>query len=378
MSDQSIDKSAEPDSAEDITYLSETIGEQTIHGRYQTVEPEVALPDTETTGVVTVFRRGNLTDFELKPEGEPFFVGSDADESDLVFNDSRLAARQLSIIKLDGFYILSDCGTQDLATFNGVPSRQMICPVGSKCIVNMNRSTFLLNTSPKRRLETLDSSLSLRIGGQPLFSEIESTKATLTSPGCEMSLGLEPILIGSSRICNLIQPTSQPLHALVHWGKDGVYVTRLSMASILVNGLAVESSKRITRTDRIQIGGTTFNLNLAGDPELIARKMLQGQSLDFGYLCFSPHKDSVCGAFSIPVNSDAVMVGRGENADLVLNDTGISREHVQLIPSGKTCMVVDNFSSNGTFVNGMEISKIRMRAGDQLEIGRSKFHFHYD
>ena len=72
-----------------------------------------------------------------------------------------------------------------------------------------------------------------------------------------------------------------------------------------------------------------------------------------------------------------IMIGRSSECDIVLNDTAVSRQHAQLIPSSKSFILIDNYSANGTYVNGEKITKMRVRAGDVVEIGNSYFLTHY-
>jgi pSer/pThr/pTyr-binding forkhead associated (FHA) protein len=65
-----------------------------------------------------------------------------------------------------------------------------------------------------------------------------------------------------------------------------------------------------------------------------------------------------------------VIVGRGRDADLVLADELVSRQHARITPSGSGAVVEDLGSRNGTFVNGEAIhGPTRLEPGDQLQLG---------
>ncbi len=70
-------------------------------------------------------------------------------------------------------------------------------------------------------------------------------------------------------------------------------------------------------------------------------------------------------------------VGRETTCDIVLSaDTTISRTHARLINEGGNFVVYDNGSSNGTFVNGMQLSSpVALAPGDIVQFGGSKFRF---
>lgn len=69
----------------------------------------------------------------------------------------------------------------------------------------------------------------------------------------------------------------------------------------------------------------------------------------------------------------AVLIGRGEDVDLVLDDGEVSRHHARVTPSPDGSATVEDLdSSNGTFINENElIGPAHLEPGDQLLIGVS-------
>jgi pSer/pThr/pTyr-binding forkhead associated (FHA) protein len=67
---------------------------------------------------------------------------------------------------------------------------------------------------------------------------------------------------------------------------------------------------------------------------------------------------------------EAVTVGRGQDADLVLADELVSRRHARVTRSRSGAVVEDLGSRNGTFLNGEGIhGPTRLEPGDQLQLG---------
>jgi pSer/pThr/pTyr-binding forkhead associated (FHA) protein len=63
-------------------------------------------------------------------------------------------------------------------------------------------------------------------------------------------------------------------------------------------------------------------------------------------------------------------IGRGTGADIVVPDEAISRVHASVRVDGQTVVVEDLDSSNGTFVNGNQISSpCRVAPGDVVTLG---------
>lgn len=69
------------------------------------------------------------------------------------------------------------------------------------------------------------------------------------------------------------------------------------------------------------------------------------------------------------VYSPAVMIGRGQNSDIVLNYPAISRQHARLFQVNNDYWLMDMGSTNGTMVNGRYIESIRLSDGDVLTVG---------
>lgn len=65
-------------------------------------------------------------------------------------------------------------------------------------------------------------------------------------------------------------------------------------------------------------------------------------------------------------------VGRHPESDIFLDDITVSRHHCRLIVDADGLTVEDSGSTNGTYVNGDRVDRARLRAGDEVIVG--KFH----
>nr|MBA3685424.1 FHA domain-containing protein [Planctomycetota bacterium] len=65
-----------------------------------------------------------------------------------------------------------------------------------------------------------------------------------------------------------------------------------------------------------------------------------------------------------------VVIGRGDSADLVIDDGKLSREHIEVAPVQGAWRITDLGSRNGTSVNGDRLSGPQVLApGDRIAIG---------
>jgi pSer/pThr/pTyr-binding forkhead associated (FHA) protein len=75
-------------------------------------------------------------------------------------------------------------------------------------------------------------------------------------------------------------------------------------------------------------------------------------------------------ALLIPLARGVTHIGRGLTAELRLDEGSVSRRHAILVESSAGVRLLDDRSSNGTFVNGRRITQADLRDGDVMVLGR--------
>ncbi len=73
----------------------------------------------------------------------------------------------------------------------------------------------------------------------------------------------------------------------------------------------------------------------------------------------------------VALRAGSNIIGRGQDADLRLADTGVSRRHVEIRFDGQTATLYDLDSTNGTIVNGHQVQSWQLADGDVIRIGHS-------
>lgn len=71
----------------------------------------------------------------------------------------------------------------------------------------------------------------------------------------------------------------------------------------------------------------------------------------------------------------STVVGRGQDAQFRLPDTGVSRRHLEITWDGRTAMLADLGSTNGTTVNGTPVQTWQLVDGDVVRVGHSALVF---
>jgi pSer/pThr/pTyr-binding forkhead associated (FHA) protein len=70
-----------------------------------------------------------------------------------------------------------------------------------------------------------------------------------------------------------------------------------------------------------------------------------------------------------PLDGDTIALGRGDDQDVRLDDSGASRAHALLLRKRGAWHVRDLDSANGVFLNGQRVGEAPVELGDVIEIG---------
>jgi len=75
------------------------------------------------------------------------------------------------------------------------------------------------------------------------------------------------------------------------------------------------------------------------------------------------------------LNAPSLVIGRSSKCDIQIDQESISRNHTKMVNTGKSILIRDLGSTNGTYVNDEPIDEYVMRDGDLIKIGRTIFKF---
>ena len=91
------------------------------------------------------------------------------------------------------------------------------------------------------------------------------------------------------------------------------------------------------------------------------------------FLTYSSPDGSAGGSVEIPIDRDRVSFGRGTDASHRFDDNSLSRLHATIYRDGDRVWIVDENSSNGTFVNGQPVASAGtpLSNGDSIKLGNS-------
>ncbi|WP_432545634.1 FhaA domain-containing protein [Kineococcus sp. SYSU DK004] len=78
---------------------------------------------------------------------------------------------------------------------------------------------------------------------------------------------------------------------------------------------------------------------------------------------------------SYVLNEAVTVVGRGSDADVVVDDPGVSRRHAEVRVGAQGARLVDLGSTNGSFVDGERVSSTDLHDGATVTVGRTRLVF---
>jgi pSer/pThr/pTyr-binding forkhead associated (FHA) protein len=87
--------------------------------------------------------------------------------------------------------------------------------------------------------------------------------------------------------------------------------------------------------------------------------------------------------FAIPDGDEVVVlplggltrIGRRTTADIVIDDTTVSRRHALVLERGGAPVIADDRSLNGVYVNGRRVREARLHHGDEVQLGDRVLRF---
>ena len=78
---------------------------------------------------------------------------------------------------------------------------------------------------------------------------------------------------------------------------------------------------------------------------------------------------------NIELGRTEITIGRDKECSLCLPLTNVSRKHARIVSKDEDFLVEDLNSTNGTFVNGVKVSRCVLRNNDQIRIGEARIRF---
>jgi hypothetical protein len=341
-------------------------------------QPPAASDDGRKQAVLLVLEKDSMSPHIISSDSCIASVGTDAQECDIALADGSISKKQLVVMNVGMHWMFVDCGLKDLSWFDGVKRRQQYVPLDYHGVVRVGTTymVFLGTSSGYASAETV--SVKSDFDDDTEFEEIGAI--TVSGFGLNRKSLKRAILIGSHDGCDLKIPdaSARPFCAFAFWHPDGAFIEPIGSHPIVIDGKETNERHALKSEGcTLAIAGQEVAIKLEGDAKEHAQQVFPGGGAKYENFALTALSESIDESFYLPGFGRPVTIGRSASCDISLNDMAVSREHAQIVPAGKTLNLIDNFSANGTYVNGAKITKARVRAGDIIEIGDNFFLVHY-
>lgn len=144
-----------------------------------------------------------------------------------------------------------------------------------------------------------------------------------------------------------------------------------AMGAALTDEL-IEFAQKHATSQHYQFAGG-LSIDLEEDPDISVGMLRIDSENVKGVVAWTPILD--VGGRHYPLTQPRTVIGRGGEADITVDDTGISRRHVMVTWDGNRAQVEDLGSTNGSKLNGQPVKKGILEPGSVISIGRTRIVF---
>lgn len=194
---------------------------------------------------------------------------------------------------------------------------------------------------------------------------------------------VEPkISVGSAASNNLVidDPEVDDCHIEIFAKGEELIIHRRSDANTMVNGAKLGVKARLVAGDAIQVGGTQLEVidpktnrvsRHAEREDTDSNSPFTAPAMGEGWQLRSSHSGLTRSTYDL---HDGMVIGRAKDCDVVILLAHLSRRHAQFSIVGNNRLeITDLNSSNGTFVNGEQITTKMLQDGDEVRFDTLSF-----
>lgn len=145
----------------------------------------------------------------------------------------------------------------------------------------------------------------------------------------------------------------------------------MSIGPALIDELTSLVQQHATAQNYQFAGG--ISITLAKDPSLTEGIINVDSANVKGAVTWTPVLD--INGKRYPITRSRTVIGRGSDADITVDDSSISRKHVEILWDGSRAQVNDLGSTNGSELNGNRVSKAPLAPDSVISIGRTRIVF---
>lgn len=315
---------------------------------------------------------GKWTRQEIPEEINRMRMGKNPYECEFKLIDPLADDIHVIIQKSGNSWFVMDSGKKDLMKVNGFAKRQLHLKQNQIALVQIGGVPYIFST--KAQLLSRDGD---DYQGETL--PLEESQYSLSYQNKTVNCNLNELsLIGSDPICDFNIPGESFVAVISNLGKR-LFLTSLvdnDKLAIDADGVPADKMPPLKPGSIISIGNITINFKLSKD---LRFTQSFNYTPDTKGACMKLLEVDAYGntghGYLLPAAGRSIKVGRNSNDCLIAisHSSKISRIHGQAIVYEKSVMIIDNGSTNGTYVNGQRIKRHLAHPGDFVKFGDVTF-----
>ncbi len=302
---------------------------------------------------------GRWSPLKLPAGKKTIRVGSMQADSDIAVRGQDVDQCHVIFEPVKDKWQIIECGKASLLKVNGIQRRQTAIPVGGCACLEIGQVALVLQNLGDKNV--------------PAHEESKANGFTVSLPGGGKSIPFtSTAMIGGDTSC-AIQAKGESFFGFLTSHASRPYIYPLAEDKIKIDGAPVTGAQYLRDKANIAVGDIVFRVEL---PEGLMSDPSDSlpPKVDMRLrLWFIDEAGNIAEKYQLPGPGKSIFIGRGAECNLKIEGTSVSRKHSQMIMYDSSVMVLDCYSTNGTFVNGMKIAKKTVRPGDIIQFGDLAF-----
>lgn len=317
-------------------------------------------------------------------------IGRD-EANDLVIDHDEISGFHAEIHNEENGIFLVDLGSKNGTSHQGKPIKGRVQLKAWDEFAIASIKAELVDPNRRRPTKAMKSVTDEDLAGLPQTErDIDKTKAR-PSVGGWVLIGLSEevkgksqpvagkITVGRGDHCELTLPNelASREHARLELDGKRLFVEDLgSTNGTWINGKRTSGRTEVRNGDELRFDTTRFKASSSSADldKTAARPSIQATAARSAVSAAIPARLRPDGGRAIDLKGKTT-VGRLPDNDVVLDDDTVSGHHAHLEPEGAGWKVIDLGSSNGTEVNGREVTETSLTGGERIAFGDVELTF---
>lgn len=294
---------------------------------------------------------------------ELVLIGSSPAVSKVVMRKPEIDEGHIALRFLYDRWAILDRGVNNITLFNGIGCRETMLTENSIAHVRLAGAPIIISTGKKEESETAGM-----VSGKKFNINLSTGTRTFDF--------VDSVVLGSSEHATVQLEEGKKFAAIISAYKGQLYINSITGKDIVCDAVPVEGKALPLKNGSfIKMSDTTFEVEI---PDEISEPVPAPEYGELPMAIMRIKRDNTLGQMiKVPNAGQAVSIGRTDDNWLAFETSQVSRSHAQLLLYENSMTVIDQNSTNGTFVNGERITKKLAKIGDIVAFANKEFLLKY-